>query len=40
LVLEDMNDDGWLDLVITSFDRNVVIVLLNNGGGTFGALAL
>jgi FG-GAP-like repeat len=35
IILADMNGDGWLDIVIQSSMTEYVVVIMNEGGGTF-----
>src|SRR3954462_10977779 len=35
LVATDVNNDGWLDIVVMAYQTDSVQVLINNGNGTF-----
>ncbi|MCI0331094.1 MAG: VCBS repeat-containing protein [candidate division Zixibacteria bacterium] len=35
--VEDLNDDGYLDLAVSNLDDSNVSIMLNNGNGTFAA---
>src|SRR5262249_14350528 len=38
LAIADVNGDGKLDIINTFIDTNAVVILLNNGDGTFTSL--
>src|SRR5262249_8829613 len=33
----DVNNDGWLDIAVAQYDAEAVLLLMNNGDGTFHA---